>query len=75
MQVSVRVSYMYLLPVCIRVLLTFIRMLFMYSYITCMLPICYPNVPVWCFSEDHSGPYTVQPEFQPFSSSKLPREV
>ena len=50
---------MYLLPVCIRVLLTFIRMLFMYSYITCMLPICYPNVPVWCFSEDHSGPYTV----------------
>ena len=34
-------------------------MLFMYSYITCMLPICYPNVPVWCFSEDHSGPYTV----------------
>ena len=59
MHVSVRVSYMYLLPVCIRVLLTFICMLFMYSYITCMLPICYPNVPVWCFSEDHSGPYTV----------------
>ena len=59
MRVSVHVSYMYLLPVCIRVWLTFIRMLFKYSYITCMSPVCYPNVPVWCFSEDHSGPYTV----------------
>lgn len=55
----------YALPVCIRMLLLIRVLLVCSRYVTCMLlvrirvarmypvlPVCYPYVPAWCFSQD-----------------------